>query len=381
MKVLWVNPSFLDYRVPFYKALNELCGGNFHLVYSKERVPDRCIGKIEVALGENAHGLENESCLKIGGNEGDFSCKGVSIPFPVGLSKLLKSIEADVIIAEGFFQWTPWAMLRALRLKIPFLIAYERTVHTERYCPWWRLAYRKIVNHFVKGYLVNGSLCRDYLESTMSMKDKVIQEGVMAADSESLSLRVSSLHSLNQDSEVEISKGLTFVYVGQLIERKGIRFLLQGWESHVRFFKDDVLLIVGQGVLQKELIEKSPCNVCFVGAVDYDLIHQYYAKADVFVIPTLEDNWSLVVPEAMSCGLPVACSCYNGCHPELIKEGVNGMVFDPLKQDSIVSALAYFHQADLKMMGVKSREIEREYSPEKCAERAYRGILKSLVKD
>ena len=99
------------------------------------------------------------------------------------------------------------------------------------------------------------------------------------------------------------------------------------------------------------------------------------------MIHTLEDNWSLVVPEAMSCGLPVACSCYNGCHPELIKEGVNGTVFDPLKQDSIVSALAYFHQVDLKMMGEKSREIEWEYSPDKCAERAYRGILKSLEKD
>lgn len=363
--------------MPFYKALNELCGGSFHLVYSKERVPARCIEKIDKALGENAHGLEHEACYKIGANEGDFSCKGVSIPVPAGLYKLLKTIDADVIISEGFFQWTPWALVRALTLKVPFFIAYERTAHTERHCPWWRLAYRKFINCFVKGYLVNGRLCRDYLESSMSMKDKVIQEGVMAADSESLSRRVRILHGSNEGQAIEISKGLTFVYVGQLIERKGIQFLLQGWESHVRQFEDDELLIVGQGVLQNELIEQSPNGVRFIGAVDYDLIHQYYAQADVFVIPTLEDNWSLVVPEAMSCGLPIACSCYNGCHPELVKEGVNGTVFDPLNQDSIVTALGYFHQVDLKMMGAESREIEKQYSPEKCAARAYRGILKS----
>ena len=378
MKVLWVNPSFLDYRVPFYKALNELCGGNFHLVYSKERVPARCICKIEEALGENAHGLEHEACLKIGGNEGDFSCKGVSIPLPSGLYKLLKTIDADVIISEGFFQWTPWALARALSLKAPFIIAYERTAHTERHCPWWRLAYRKIINYFVNGYLVNGSLCREYLETSMFTKGKLIQEGIMAADSENLSHRVSHIHNSNVEKS---RKGLTFVYVGQLIERKGIRYLIRGWESHVRLFKDDVMLIVGHGILQNELIELSPSSVRFVGSVDYDMIHQYYAKADVFVIPTLEDNWSLVVPEAMSCGLPIACSCYNGCHPELVKEGINGTVFDPLKQDSIVSALGYFHQVDLKKMGAKSRDIEREYSPEKCAERAYQSILKTLAED
>ena len=361
--------------MPFYKALNELCGGNFHLVYSKERVPDRCISKIEAALGKNAHGLEQEACLKIGGNEGDFSCKGVSIPFPSGLSKLLKSIDADVIIAEGFFQWTPWALARALSLKAPFIIAYERTAHTERHCPWWRLAYRKIINHFVNGYLVNGSLCREYLETSMFTKSKLIQEGIMAADSAALAAKVTSVKPLKP------SNGLKYLFVGRLIELKGVEYLLHAWQVHVKNYKDDCLTIVGDGPEFDKLSSIMAENVYFVGAVDYDLIHQYYSKADVFVIPTLEDNWSLVVPEAMSCGLPVACSCYNSCHPELIKEGVNGMVFDPLKQDSIVSALGYFHQADLKKMGAKSRDIEREYSPEKCAERAYQGILKTLEED
>lgn len=372
MKVLWVNPSFLDYRVPFYKALNEICSGNFHLVYSKGRVPARCISKIEEALGENAHGLTHEACWEMGDSEGSFSCTGVSIPFPAGLSEILKSIDADVMIAEGFFQWTPWALVRAAGLKIPLLIAYERTAHTERHCPWWRLAYRKFINHFVKGYLVNGSLCRNYLESTMMLKGKAIQEGIMAADSEALAAKVGLLKTS------EPAQGLRYLFVGRLVAVKGIEYLLRAWQLHVQKYTGDSLTIVGDGPESGKLSTIPAEGAIFAGAVDYDLIHQYYAQADVFVIPTLEDNWSLVVPEAMACGLPVACSCYNGCHPELVKEGVNGTVFNPLIQESIERALAYFHLVDLKKMGEKSREIVNYYSPEKCAERAYRGILKSL---
>ena len=44
MRVLWVNPSFLDYRVPLYQELNKRLKGDFHLLYSKNRIPERVIG-------------------------------------------------------------------------------------------------------------------------------------------------------------------------------------------------------------------------------------------------------------------------------------------------------------------------------------------------
>ena len=94
----------------------------------------------------------------------------------------------------------------------------------------------------------------------------------------------------------------------------------------------------------------------------------------------IEDNWSLVIPEAMACGLPVATSVYNGCHVELIHEGENGITFDTYKQESLINALAYFHQHDLKAMGLKSIEIEKNFSTKICARREYEGILKSLGK-
>jgi glycosyltransferase involved in cell wall biosynthesis len=89
----------------------------------------------------------------------------------------------------------------------------------------------------------------------------------------------------------------------------------------------------------------------------------------------LEDNWSLVVPEAMACGLPILCSKFNGCWPELVHDGINGWVFDPLKPDDISRVLetCIDHKEKLKSMGEKSRQIVSRFSPDNAA----KSILKA----
>ena len=108
----------------------------------------------------------------------------------------------------------------------------------------------------------------------------------------------------------------------------------------------------------------------FCGSVDYDDIAKYYVAADFFIMPTLEDNWSLVVPEAMACGLPVLCSEYNGCHPELIDSGKNGWVFDPLSREDTFQALKKCaeNKSRLKQMGEKSKEIVSHHTPRHAAQ-------------
>ena len=143
MKILWVNPSFLDYRIPLYEELNKLCNGDFHLVYSINRIPERCNKKIQQVLKRNAHGLSKEKRFNFG-KESDFSNSHISIPYPSGLYKAIKSVKPDFIIAEGFFQFTPWALWYSFVHRIPLMIAYERTAHTERNCPSWRRLYANL---------------------------------------------------------------------------------------------------------------------------------------------------------------------------------------------------------------------------------------------
>lgn len=373
MKVLWVNPSFLDYRIPVYRKIWELCNGNFFIIFSHNRVPERIPRKIRDAIGKNAICFEGEKVIEIGKNE--MANKHIRIPYTNGLYKQIKDISADIIIAEGFFQWTPQALKYTILHNKPLLISYERTKHTERNCPKWRSLYRKLVDKYTNGYLCNGSLTKEYLEY-IGINPKKIFIGGMSADSKGLAESVASLSSSENEllkNKLNLQGGITYIYVGQLIERKGVIHLLNAWKKHILTHKQDNLLIVGSGDLYDEFYnEFSDCeSIKFTGSVDYDSIYKYYAISDVFIIPTLEDNWSLVVPEAMACGLPIACSIYNGCYPELVHEDVNGKLFDPLKEESIIETLDYFHNKDLESMGIASTKIEKEFNSDTVANNIY----------
>lgn len=365
MKILWVNPSFLDYRIPVYKKLFELTNGDFFLIYSKKRVPDRVIIKIENAIGDHAIGMSNEVVLDIPGKD-EFANTDYKLPYQPNLYNTISKINADIIIGEGFFQWTPLALINAKLNQKKFILAYERTFHTERNCPKWRILYRKLVSKFTDGYIANGQLTKEYLMH-LGVNEQKIQIGCMSADSENLVKSISSFTIKEEEtlkSHLSIENGLTFLYIGKINERKGVIHLLNAWKKHIEKYENDSLIVIGTGPLYKQyariFFECKSINL--VGDVDYDTIYRFYSIADVFVMPTLEDNWSLVVPEAMACGLPIACSIYNGCYPELVKEGINGKLFDPLKEETIIETLKYFHNKDLKLMGKESIKIENKYS-------------------
>lgn len=374
-KVLWVNPSFLDYRIPLYGEINKLLDGDFHLIYSKERIPERCHKRILEVLGKNAKPLEKEKHIRLGNSSSDFANKSIDIPIPFGLNSKIKEVNPDAIIAEGFFQFTPWAVWYAKRHNIPLYIAYERTVHTERNCPGWRKAYRRFIGKFVSGYMANGSLTKEYLMSQGVKADKIFTGGMCA---DSANLRKLAEKTTLEDKEafeksigLKACRGVRYIFVGRIIALKGINYLLDSWRKHIEIFRNDELLIVGDGdkLEQYRKLYADLSSVKFLGGVDYSQIYKYYSISDVFVIPTLEDNWSLVVPEAMACGLPIACSIYNGCYPELVKQDFNGVVFDPLHSESIVKALGYFHEVYLSEFGKNSSKLELEYSPENTAKR------------
>ena len=65
-KILWINPSFLDYRLPLYAELDKLCNNSFYILYSKERVPKRCHSKIQEILGKRASSLQLFSVYTMG---------------------------------------------------------------------------------------------------------------------------------------------------------------------------------------------------------------------------------------------------------------------------------------------------------------------------
>lgn len=383
MKVLYCNPSFWEYRLPFYVELNRLFKGNFHVVYSTKRFGHghiKLLNRVKEELGDNAHPYDDELMFDVKSRSfHGFTEGGKQIPLPLGLWKRIKKVKPDVLITEGFFQWTPLVQLYGLIHHIPVFMGYERTMHTERNNSKLKTWIRKIQDRFIKGYLVNGSETIKYLESIGVASEK-IHIGGMSADSEGLRKAIAAFAEEKRNDfkkKFQNGNGILYLFTGKLIERKGVLPLLDAWMKHVEMYSNDCLVVVGDGELFDECkrIYGTVTSIHLEGGVPYDEIYKYYAIADVYFLPTIEDNWSLVVPEAMACGLPVATSIYNGCHVELIHEGENGITFDTFNKDSMVNALGYFHHHNLKAMGLKSIEIEKLFNTENCARREIDGII------
>jgi len=378
MRITWVTRSFLDYRIPVYAELDRLCGHQLTVIFYKDIVPGRCICKLENLIGERAIGLTGEVRLtgKKSAPLSSTKSKGIRLPFQPGLLRAIKKTAPEVMISDGFFQWTYAPLLLRFFRKIPHVMCYEPTIHTERHAQWYRTLYRKLASHAIDHICCNGVLCREYTEKILHIPAHKLSTGNMAADSTVLAEKCKAV-SVEQRDVFRLQNhwnGTTFLYVGRLVELKGILPLLRAWKN--ASVKDATLVLVGEGSQESEL--KSYCreqrldNVIFSGAVDYDDLPIYYRAADVFIIPTLQDNWSLVVPEAMACGLPIACSIYNGCHPELVHPE-NGWTFDPMDTDATANMLAEIicRKTELPQMGKNSLEIVAKHTPQMAAENIY----------
>lgn len=382
MKVLWVNPCFLDYRVPVYAQLDALLGGGLSVVFSAARVRPNVRAKITAALGDRAIALEGERRLGLGVNEESFANAGLSIPYQPGLVSAIESAEADVIISEGFFQWTPASLWVKRRRRTALVIAYEKTPHTERNAPRLRTMYRRWVGRESDAICCNGQLSKEYCTDVLGVSPQRIVTGAMAADTEVLAAKCAAL-SQSQIAEQRHAfgnEGPLFLYVGRLIRLKGLREMLAGWQRYTHNGGAGTLVLVGDGpereVLESTVRAQSIPRVIFAGKVNYDDIARCYAAADVLVMPTLEDNWSLVVPEAMACGKPIFCSQFNGCWPELVQPGVNGFVFDPNSTGEIAELLHKFASEPTRLsgMGAASRTIVADYTPAAAACNIHRAV-------
>ena len=116
------------------------------------------------------------------------------------------------------------------------------------------------------------------------------------------------------------------IFVGQFIHRKAVDILLKACVG----LGDDIGVLVIGGKPTDEykanVEENNLKNIVFIEFVDRETLKQYYLASDIFVLPTREDTWGLVVNEAMTCGLPVITTkrCIAGL--ELIEDGKNGFL-------------------------------------------------------
>lgn len=384
MRITWVTRSFLDYRIPIYKEINRLCGNNLYLIYNEEIVPEHLTQIMKNELGERCIPLKGEIRL-VGKKKNPVSfsnAKNIRIPIQKGLINTIKNTNPDIIITDGFFQWTYAPLvIKLFNKKVKHVMCYEGWQHTERNMQFFRIWYRKLAMKLIDSICCNGILSKKYVESLGYPSEK-ISLGNMAADTSFFSEKSSEITQCDIDSFRKRMnlKGTVYCFSGRLVQLKGIKELVVAWKNF-SINKNVTLFIIGDGPLKEELEsyinDNNLSNIIFAGFVNYVDLPIYYKASDIFIIPTLQDNWSLVVPEAMACELPIMSSIYNGCYPELVTKE-NGWIFDPLDKVNMESTLSNSYKNINKEMGIKSKEIVLNFTPQIIAGNIFKTLLKLI---
>jgi glycosyltransferase involved in cell wall biosynthesis len=120
------------------------------------------------------------------------------------------------------------------------------------------------------------------------------------------------------------------LYVGSLIERKGLKFLLSALPNVFKSFPSYRLLIVGEGPQYPELKRMSDSlnitdKVIFLGFQSHERVRTLMQLAKLFVLPSTEEAQGVVLLEALACGTPVVASKVGGI-PEVITSDVGILV-------------------------------------------------------
>jgi glycosyltransferase involved in cell wall biosynthesis len=139
----------------------------------------------------------------------------------------------------------------------------------------------------------------------------------------------------------ESGKGsLAFGFIGRICVEKGVRWLLEAFTRNAD--PPGRLVIAGKG--ETRFVESlkaefsSPC-VAFIGHVDPAV---FYEQVDVVVIPSLwHEPFGRTAIEALAYGIPVVASNRGGI-PEVIQDGLTGIIVDPDEAGSLARAMRRF---------------------------------------
>jgi glycosyltransferase involved in cell wall biosynthesis len=370
LRVALLTNENTPYRVPLYRELASTPGWDFRVYTCIEREHDRLwnIADTNGFITKKSFSLSYKRSRNVDG-----AVLQRQVHFPLGIVSDVLKFRPDVVFSNEFGVRTLLASLTSKLMGHRLIVYSESTPHTERNASRRQLAVRRFLSQCPNAYICNGVQARQFLEN-LGVKPHHIFEVGQALDVDSFQHCFSDEDRQKLRAEMKI-QGICFLFVGHLNKHKGTSQLVEAWqEFSARVDGDCTLLMAGEGNnrtnVEAYLREHNVTNVRILGFVQRKELARIYGASDAFVFPTLGDCFSLAFEEAMAASLPVIGSIYGG-ESELVVEGENGWVCDPLNHDDLVSKLmAAFEAApQLRSMGERARTAVEEMSIEKVAAR------------
>jgi hypothetical protein len=159
---------------------------------------------------------------------------------------------------------------------------------------------------------------------------------------------------------------IKIAFVGQMIQRKGLYYLLEAVK--MLRTKNVELTLIGRGVVDLELINnyKSDINLNIkINLSHNELVNELHSH-DMLFFPSLIEGFGHVILEAMSAGLPVLCT-QNTAGPDLFITGREGVIVPIRDAEAIAEQIEYFirNKSELEEMGLAAAATARVYTWQK----------------
>ncbi len=255
---------------------------------------------------------------------------GNSIGFILKLAKVIKNLKPDVIHTRN---WGGLDGVLAARLA-----GISAIVHGEH--GWGvidtnglklkRVFIRRCISVFIKEYTCVSKQMVQWLRNDIQIK-KTISQIYNGVDFERY----------NPLEENSTKNGLVIGIVARLDPIKDHSTLFGAFETVRKKIPNSKLIVIGDGPEREKLEQIAGKGVVFLG--NRRDVPELLRTLDVFVLSSLNEGISNTILEAMATAIPVIASNVGG-NPELVKDGINGCLFEPGDSEALANILLDYCQ-------------------------------------
>jgi len=169
---------------------------------------------------------------------------------------------------------------------------------------------------------------------------------------------------------------LCVLFVGSLIPRKGLPFLVEAAKKVVKDRADTKFLIVGDGPLRNQLSDSLKTanlsgNFKFFGNLKDDVLPAIYNCADLFVLPSIQEGQGIVLLEAQASGKPLVAFDVGGVN-EAVQNQETGLLVEGGNIEALADALLKLltDKTLMEKMGSNGRKfVSENYTWDICAQK------------
>ncbi len=356
MKVLFLMNLPTPYRIDFFDALSKHC--ELTVLFERRHADNRD----DAWLSKRS---ENYQTVFLNGIK-----SGEENALSFDVLKYLKKNKYDLIVIGGYA--TPTAMMAIFWMKLK-RVPYVLNADGGYIKP--DSGFKKAMkSFFIKGasaWICTGESVKGYFAHYGADPGRTYIypfSSMMAADMPKA--LPSGADRKKARKALDISEEKTVLAVGQFIPRKGFDILLRAWHhmppEYGLYIVGDVPTIAYESLKDSLRLK----NVHFAGFMGKEQLSRYYTAADVFVLPTREDIWGLVIGEAMAFGLPVitTTACVAGI--ELV-DASNGFLVEAENIEALHSAIkkVLSDKTDIAALRQNSFNKIKPYTIENMADR------------